>query len=98
MIFLADTFIVQIYNFSAYVMSNSFENCICSVNLLYYPKENGYLLVKYTTYGERIEVRTGLKPTVNYNPLMPFLFLIHFQNNVKKPLRTFQKYIINCVS
>ena len=34
MIFLADTFIVQIYNFSAYVMSNSFENCICSVNLL----------------------------------------------------------------
>lgn len=35
MIFLADTFIVQIYNFSAYVMSNSFENCICSVNLLH---------------------------------------------------------------
>lgn len=41
MISLADTFIVQIYNFSSYVMSNSFENCICSVNLLYYPKENG---------------------------------------------------------
>lgn len=34
MIFLADTFIVQIYNFSAYVMSNSFENYICSVILL----------------------------------------------------------------